>query len=157
MAYRKLGVDNKHRRSMLATLTKQVVNNESITTTETRAKEVRKTVDKLITYGKKGDLTSRRKALAFLHNDVETVNKIFNDLAKRYANRNGGYTQILKLGERRGDNSLMAVLRLVEEPKKEEKKETAKKETKKETKAEVKEEKKEEKKPDKKATKKESK
>ena len=83
MAYRKLGVDNKHRRSMLATLTKQVVNNESITTTETRAKEVRKTVDKLITYGKKGDLTSRRKALAFLHNDVETVNKVFNDLAKR--------------------------------------------------------------------------
>ena len=157
MAYRKLGVDNKHRRSMLATLTKQVVNNETITTTETRAKEVRKTVDKLITYGKKGDLTSRRKALAFLHNDVETVNKIFNDLAKRYANRNGGYTQILKLGERRGDNSLMAVLRLVEEPKKEEKKETAKKETKKETKAEVKEEKKEEKKPAKKTTKKESK
>ena len=154
MAYRKLGVDNKHRRSMLATLTKQVVNNETITTTETRAKEVRKTVDKMITYGKKGDLTSRRKALAFLHNDVETVNKIFNDLAKRYANRNGGYTQILKLGERRGDNSLMAVLRLVEEPKKEEKKETAKKETKKETKAEVKEEKKEEKKPAKKTTKK---
>ena len=157
MAYRKLGVDNKHRRSMLATLTKQVVNNETITTTETRAKEVRKTVDKMITYGKKGDLTSRRKALAFLHNDVETVNKVFNDLAKRYANRNGGYTQILKLGERRGDNSLMTVLRLVEEPKKEEKKETAKKETKKETKAEVKEEKKEEKKPAKKTTKKESK
>ena len=118
MAYRKLGVDNKHRRSMLATLTKQVVNNESITTTETRAKEVRKTVDKLITYGKKGDLTSRRKALAFLHNDVETVNKVFNDLAKRYANRNGGYTQILKLAERRGDNALTVVLRLVEETKK---------------------------------------
>ena len=150
MAYRKLGVDNKHRRSMLATLTKQVVNNESITTTETRAKEVRKTVDKLITYGKKGDLTSRRKALAFLHNDVETVNKVFNDLAKRYENRNGGYTQILKLDERRGDNALMVILRLVEEAKKEEKKETTKKETKKE----VKEDKKEEKKPAKKATKK---
>ena len=150
MAYRKLGVDNKHRRSMLATLTKQVVNNESITTTETRAKEVRKTVDKLITYGKKGDLNSRRKALAFLHNDVETVNKVFNDLAKRYEKRNGGYTQILKLDERRGDNALMVILRLVEEAKKEEKKETAKKETKKE----VKEDKKEEKKPAKKATKK---
>jgi len=132
MAYRKLGVDNKHRRSMLATLTKQVVNNESITTTETRAKEVRKTVDKLITYGKKGDLTSRRKALAFLHNDTETVNKVFNDLAKRYAKRNGGYTQILKLDERRGDNALMVVLRLVEETKKEVKEEKpAKKETKK--------------------------
>lgn len=117
MAYRKLGRDNKHRRSMLATLTKQVILNESITTTETRAKEVRKFVDKMITYGKKGDLVSRRKALAFLHNDKEVVDKIFNDLAKRYENRNGGYTQILKLGERRGDDSLMVILKLVEENK----------------------------------------
>ena len=121
MAYRKLGRDNKHRRSMLATQTKQVIMNESITTTETRAKEVRKFVDKMITYGKKGDLMSRRKALAFLHNDKIVVDKIFNDLAKRYENRNGGYTQILKLSERRGDNSLMAIIRLVEESKKEEK------------------------------------
>ena len=117
MAYRKLGSDNKHRRSLLATLTKQVVLNESITTTETRAKEVRKFVDKMITYGKKGDLVSRRKALAFLHNDKKVVDKIFNDLAKRYENRNGGYTQILKLDERRGDNALMVILRLVEETK----------------------------------------
>ena len=143
MAYRKLGRDNKHRRSMLATLTKQVVNNESITTTDTRAKEVRKFVDKMITYGKKGDLVSRRKALAFLHNDKKTVEKIFNDLAKRFENRNGGYTQILKVGERRGDNSLMVILRLVDETKannesKEEKK-TTKKATKKEK--EVKEDK----------------
>ncbi len=132
MAYRKLGRDNKHRRSMLATLTKQVIMNESITTTDTRAKEVRKFVDKMITYGKKGDLISRRKALAFLHNDTATVNKVFTDLAKRYENRNGGYTQILKVGERRGDNSLMSILRLVveEEPVKEEKK-PAKKTTKK--------------------------
>lgn len=133
MAYRKLGRDNKHRRSMLATMTKQVVMNESITTTDTRAKEVRKFVDKMITYGKKGDLVSRRKALAFLHNDTNVVNKIFSDLAKRYENREGGYTQILKVAERRGDNSLMVILRLVEE---------------------AKEEKKEEKKPAKKATKK---
>lgn len=119
MAYRKLGVDNKHRRSMLATMTKQVINHESITTTETRAKEVRKTVEKVITYGKKGDLTSRRKALAFLHNDVATVEKVFNDLAKRYENRNGGYTQILKLTERRGDDALLVILRLVESEKKE--------------------------------------
>ena len=132
MAYRKLGRDNKHRRSMLATMTKQVVMNESITTTDTRAKEVRKFVEKMITYGKKGDLVSRRKALAFLHNDTEVVNKVFNDLAKRYENREGGYTQILKVAERRGDNSLMVILRLVEENKPEEKK--AKKETKKETK-----------------------
>ena len=138
MAYRKLGRDNKHRRSMLATLTKQVVNNESITTTDTRAKEVRKFVDKMITYGKKGDLVSRRKALAFLHNDKKTVEKIFNDLAKRYENRNGGYTQILKLGERRGDNSLMVILRLVEENTKTEAKKEEKP-AKKEEKAAVKE------------------
>ena len=121
MAYRKLGRDNKHRRSMLATQTKQVVMNEKITTTETRAKEVRKFVEKMITYGKNGDLVSRRKALAFLHNDKNVVDKIFNDLAKRYENRNGGYTQILKLSERRGDNALMVVLRLVEETKEESK------------------------------------
>ena len=122
MAYRKLGRDNKHRRSMLATLTKQVINHESIETTDTRAKEVRKMVDKMITYGKKGDLMSRRKALAFLHNDKATVNKVFDDLAKRYEKRNGGYTQIRKVGERRGDNSLMSIIRLVEETSKKEEK-----------------------------------
>lgn len=120
MAYRKLGRDNKHRRSMLSTLTKEVIMKESITTTETRAKEARKFVEKMITYGKKGDLVSRRKALAFLNNDSKIVDKIFNDLAKRYEKRNGGYTQILKLGERRGDDSLMVILKLVEEKAKKE-------------------------------------
>ena len=115
MSYRKLGRDNKHRRSMLATLTKQVIENESIKTTDTRAKEVRKFVDKMITYGKKGDLVSRRKALAFLHNDKKVVEKIFNELAPRYASRNGGYTQILKLDERRGDGALVVMLRLMGE------------------------------------------
>ena len=113
MAYRKLGRSNKHRRSMLATLTKQVILHESITTTDTRAKEVRKFVDKMITYGKKGDLVSRRKALAFLHNDKEVVDKVFNDLANRFENRNGGYTQILKVTERRGDGALTVILRLM--------------------------------------------
>ena len=127
MAYRKLGRDNKHRRSMLATLTKQVVENESITTTETRAKEVRKFVEKMITYGKRADLVSRRKALAFLHNDKAAVEKIFNDLAKRYENRNGGYTQILKLAERRGDDALMVILKLVDEAKPVEEKKATKK------------------------------
>ena len=144
MAYRKLGRDNKHRRSMLATMTKQLVMNESITTTDTRAKEVRKSAEKMITYGKKGDLVSRRKALAFLHNDKAVVDKIFNDLAKRYENRNGGYTQILKIGERRGDNSLMSILRLVEETKKTEEK-PAKKEEKKTTRRAAKKETKEDK------------
>ena len=113
MAYRKLGRDNKHRRSMLATLTKQVIMNERITTTDTRAKEVRKSVDKMITLGKRCDLVSRRSALAFLHNDTEVVKKIFDDLAKRYEKRDGGYTRILKVDERRGDGALMSIIELV--------------------------------------------
>ncbi len=112
--YRKLGRTNKHRRSMLANLTKDLINNERIETTETRAKEVRKFVDKMISYGKDGSLVARRKALAFLHNDAKTVQKVFDDLAKRYATRNGGYTRILKLEERRGDDALMVILELVE-------------------------------------------
>ena len=115
MAYRKLGVDNKHRRSMLANLVKDVIMNERITTTETRAKEVRKFVDKMITYGKDGSLVSRRKALAFLQNDDAAVKKVFNELAPKYATRNGGYTRIIKLSERRGDDALMVILELVEE------------------------------------------
>ena len=114
MAYRKLGRTNKHRRSMLANLTKDVIMNERIETTETRAKEVRKFVDKMITYGKNGSLVARRNALAFLHNDEVAVKKVFDDLAKRYATRNGGYTRILKLTERRGDDALMVILELVE-------------------------------------------
>lgn len=115
MAYRKLGRDNKHRRSMLANLTKDVIMNERIETTETRAKEVRKFVDKMISYGKDGSLVARRKALAFVHNDSAVVSKVFNELAPRYAKRNGGYTRILKLTERRGDDALMVILELVEE------------------------------------------
>ena len=113
MAYRKLGRDNKHRRSMLATLTKQLIENERIVTTETRAKEVRKSFDKMVTYGKKGTLVSRRLALAFLHNDNNAVNKVFNDLAPRYKDRNGGYTRIIKKSERKGDSALEVILELV--------------------------------------------
>lgn len=113
MAYRKLGVDTKHRRSMLANLTKDLIMNGKIVTTETRAKEVRKFADKMITYGKNADLISRRKALAFLQNDTVAVKKLFEELAPKYATRNGGYTRILKLDERAGDNALMAVIELV--------------------------------------------
>ena len=114
MAYRKLGRTNKHRRSMLANLTKDLINNERIETTETRAKEVRKFVDKMISYGKDGSLVARRNALAFLQNDKETVKKVFDDLATRFEKRNGGYTRILKLNERRGDDALVVILELVE-------------------------------------------
>ena len=114
MAYRKLGVDNKHRRSMLANLTKDIIMKGRVVTTETRAKEARKFVDKMITYGKNGDLVSRRKALAFVNNDNEVVKKVFDELASKYATRNGGYTRILKTDERRGDNALMAIIQLVD-------------------------------------------
>ena len=114
MAYRKLGRDNKHRRSMLANLTKDLIMNEKIQTTETRAKEDRKFFDKMVTYGKDGSLVSRRKALAFLHNDNVATRKVFDDYAVRYATRNGGYTRILKLGERQGDDALMVILEVVE-------------------------------------------
>ena len=114
MAYRKLGRNNKHRRSMLASLTKQLILNESIQIIETRAKEVRKSFDKMISYGKKNTLVSRRLALAFLHNDEQCVNKVFNELAPRVASSNGGYTRIIKTEERKGDNALMVILTLVD-------------------------------------------
>ena len=115
MAYRKLGRDSKHRRSMLANQVKDLIKNERIETTETRAKETRKFAEKMISYGKDGSLVARRKALAFLQNDKTAVDKVFNDLAKRYAKRDGGYTRILKLTERRGDDALIVILELVEE------------------------------------------
>ncbi len=113
MGYRKLGVDNKHRRSMLANLTISLIMNERITTTETRAKEVRRCFDKMVTYGKNGSLVSRRKAAAFLMNNKEATKKLFEEIAPRYEQRNGGYTRILKLDERRGDDALMAIIELV--------------------------------------------
>ena len=112
--YRKLGRESRIRRSILAGITKDVIMNEAVVTTEARAKEVRKFVDKMITYGKDGSLVARRKALAFLHNDKAVVSKIFNELAPRYAERNGGYTRIIKLTERKGDDPLTVRLELVD-------------------------------------------
>ena len=112
--YRKLGRESRIRRSILAGITKDVINNGYVVTTEARAKEVRKFVDKMITYGKNGSLVSRRKALAFLHNDKEVVSKVFDELAPKYANRNGGYTRIIKLKERIGDDALTVRLELVD-------------------------------------------
>lgn len=113
MAYRKLNRDTKKRRSILSGQTKTVIMNERIETTEERAKETKKFVEKMITYAKKGDLNSRRKALAFLENDTEAVKKLFDELAPRYADRQGGYTRIIKLKERIGDDALIVSLELV--------------------------------------------
>ena len=112
--YRRINREKGIRRSILAGLTKTVIMNGSVVTTEARAKEVRKFVDKMITYGKRGTLVCRRKALAFLNNDNEVVSKIFNELAKTYEDRNGGYTRILKLKERKGDDALQVRLELVD-------------------------------------------
>ena len=113
MAYRKLGRETRHRRSMLSNMTRELISNERIVATETRAKEVRKCFDRMVTYGKKNTLVSRRLALAFLENDKKAVEKVFNDLAPRYAGRNGGYTRIIKMTERKGDNALEVILELV--------------------------------------------
>ena len=111
--YRKLGRTSSQRKALIRSQVTALLHNGRIITTEARAKEVRKFVDKMITYGKKGTLVSRRKALAFLHNDNEVVSKVFNELAPRYESRNGGYTRIIKLKERRGDDALEVRLELV--------------------------------------------
>ena len=114
MAYRKLNRDTKKRKSILSGETKIVIKNGRIETTEERAKEVRKFVDKMITYAKKGDLNSRRQALAFLENDTEAVKILFDELAPKYADKNvGGYTRIIKAGPRRGDGAEVAILQLI--------------------------------------------
>ena len=111
--YRKLNKRSDIRRSILAGLTKDVILNGYVETTEARAKETKKFVDKMVTYAKKGNLVSRRKALAFLHNDKIVVKKLFDELAIRYKDRNGGYTRIIKLKQRKGDDALIVKLELV--------------------------------------------
>lgn len=111
--YRKLNRETRVRRSILSGLTKTVIEVGYVETTEERAKEVRKFVDKMISYSKKGDLISRRKALAFLNNDKDLVKKLFTDLSVKYQERKGGYTRIIKLKERIGDDALIVRLELV--------------------------------------------
>lgn len=111
--YRKLNRETRIRRSILSSLTKDVLTNGYVETTQERAKEVRKFVEKMITYGKKGDLVSRRKVLAFLNNDKNLTKKIFDELAVTYKDRDGGYTRIIKLKERIGDDALIVRLELV--------------------------------------------
>ncbi len=110
---RKLGSDASHTKAILKSLAIALFTNERIKTTEARAKEVRSLVDKVITWGKKGDVHSRRLALAAL-GDKELVQKIFTDIAPRFEGRDGGYTRILKLGPRKGDAAPMVILELVD-------------------------------------------
>jgi len=110
---RRLGRSSGHRRALFRGLVTDLLGYEKITTTEAKAKEVRGLADKMITLGKKGDLHARRRALSFVL-DEKTVDKVFSDLAPRYAERNGGYTRIVKLGPRLGDGAAMVRLELVE-------------------------------------------
>lgn len=128
MTYRKLGRTSSQRKAMLRDLTTDLLINETIVTTEARAKEVRKTVEKMITLGKRGDLHARRQAATFVRNELASesfdetkekyvsqtaLQKLFDDIAPRYAERDGGYTRILKTEPRRGDAAPMAIIELV--------------------------------------------
>ena len=111
---RKLGRTTAHRKAMLRGLVTLLLENGKVETTLTRAKEVRSVAEKMITLGKKNTLASRRSALAYITKE-DVVTKLFNEIAPKYENRNGGYTQIFKLGPRRGDAAEMAIIKLVDE------------------------------------------
>lgn len=120
MGYRKLGRTSAQRKAMLRDLTTDLIINERIETTETRAKELRSVVEKMITLGKRGDLHARRQAASWVRHKVanaetnqDAVQKLFADIAPRYAERQGGYTRIMKLGPRRGDGAPMVIIELV--------------------------------------------
>lgn len=128
MSYRKLGRTSSQRKAMLRDLTTDLIINERIETTEARAKELRSTTEKMITLGKRGDLHARRQAAAFVRNELvearldesgenviqeSALQKLFNDLGPRYADRQGGYTRILKKGQRRGDAAPMVIIEFV--------------------------------------------
>ena len=114
MPGRKLGRTSEHRNAMLRGMVTLLLENGQIETTLARAKEVRSVAEKMITLGKKNTLASRRAALAYITKE-EVVTKLFADIAPKYATRNGGYTQIFKIGPRRGDAAEMAVIKLVED------------------------------------------
>ena len=110
---RKLGRPTAHRMAMLRGLVTLLLENGQVETTLARAKEVRSLAEKMITLGKKNTLASRRAALAFITKEA-VVTKVFNELAPKYAERQGGYTQIFKIGPRRGDAAEMAIIKLVD-------------------------------------------
>ena len=109
---RKLGRTTDQRMAMLRGMTTYLLENGSIETTLTRAKEVRCMAERMITLGKKNTLASRRQALAYITKE-DVVTKVFSEIAPKYAERNGGYTTIYKLGQRRGDAAEMALIKLV--------------------------------------------
>ena len=110
---RKLGRTSDHRKAMLRAMVTYLLENGQIETTVTRAKEVRAVAEKMITLGKKNDLHSKRQVLAYVTKE-SVVKDLFDNIAPKYAERNGGYTQIIKIGPRRGDAAEMAEIRRLE-------------------------------------------
>lgn len=113
MSGRKLNRTSSHRKAMFSNMVSSLLDHEQITTTLPKAKELRRIADKMITLGKRGDLHARRQALSVIK-DTDIVSKLFGSLAERYKERNGGYTRVLKAGNRYGDCAPMAVLELVD-------------------------------------------
>ena len=111
----KLGRNPSHRRAMIANMVTSLLSEEKITTTHTRAKELRRSAEHMITFAKRGDLHARRQVLRFVA-DKQVVTKLFDELGPRYKGRNGGYTRIVKLGPRRGDGTFMSIIELVDRP-----------------------------------------
>jgi large subunit ribosomal protein L17 len=111
---KKLGRNTSHRKAMMRNMVTSFFDCEKITTTDARAKELRKMAEKLITMARRGDLHSRRLVMQVVR-DKQTVAKLFETIAPRYADRPGGYTRIIKLGHRAGDNASLSMIELVEE------------------------------------------
>ena len=110
---KKLNKTSSHRKAMFMNMSNALIKHAQITTTLAKAKELRRFIEKIVTLGKKGDLTSRRKSISILQ-DKNMSKKVFEVLADRYQNRNGGYTRIIKLGNRFGDNAPTAIIEFVD-------------------------------------------
>ena len=113
MAYRRLGFRSDHRRALLRNAVTSLLEHEKITTTETRAKEIKRIAEKMITLGKRGDLHARRLADSYLMSEA-VVYKLFTGISERYKDRSGGYTRIIKTGVRKGDGAPMAIVELLD-------------------------------------------
>ena len=113
ITHRKLNRTTSHRKSLLMNLSNSLIKHEQITKTLSKAKELRPFVEKIISLGKKGDLVSRRKAISILQ-DQKNTKKIFDVISERYKERHGGYTRIIKIGNRFGDNAPTAIIELVD-------------------------------------------
>ena len=110
--YRRLGLRSDHRNSLLRNIVTSLLKEERIETTEQRAKELTSIADHMISLGKQGDLHAKRQVLSYLF-DETVVKKLFDEIAPKYKERNGGYTRILKMGHRRGDGASMVLVELV--------------------------------------------